>query len=329
MEKSSVKMKSFAGSILLLAALSLGTTLSVAAGALTADAKTSATADVTSKTIVQIRYLKNPVSGVNLADARVALDVLFRKILLRRYPQYEVQMEFLSDQEEVLRSCRARELDYVTLTGLDYLQLREQGAPIRPIFISSRMDTPREQYVLIARNGVDLRKIQGSSPRRFLIEKGGSGAMARNWLDTALLEQSLPDVSKFFQTVREVDQASAAVLPVFFGQAEACVVPRSTYEVMIELNPQIGRKLSPLMTSPGFLRNLGCVRTDLDPETEKILLEVSLSMNTEPEGNQIMTIFGTKAVFKFEEQYIAETKALYQKHKKLKGKTESKNEDGG
>jgi ABC-type phosphate/phosphonate transport system substrate-binding protein len=313
----------------LLAALSLAPALSIAAGALTADAKTSPAADVASKTIVQIRYVKNTISGVNLADARVALDVLFRRILVRHKPQYEVQMEFLSDQEEALKSCKARELDYVTLTGLDYLQLRELGAPIRPIFVSSRMDTPREEYMLIVRNGVDLKKIQGSSPRRLLIEKGGSGAIARIWLDTALSEQSLPEVSKFFQAVREVDQASAAVLPVFFGQAEACAVPKSTFETMVELNPQIGRKLSPLMTSPGFLRNMGCVRTDLDPETEKVLLEMSLSMNTEPEGNQIMTIFGTKAVFKFEEPYIAETKALYQKHKKLKGKTESKNEDGG
>jgi ABC-type phosphate/phosphonate transport system substrate-binding protein len=313
----------------LVAALSLAPALSTAAGTLTADAKTSPTADVTSKTIVQIRYLKNTISGVNLADARVALDVLFRKILLRRYPQYEIQMEFLSDLEETLRSSKAKELDLITLTGLDYLQIREEGAPIRPLFVTSKMDTPGESYLLIVKKGVDLKKLQGLNPRRLLIEKGGSGAFARMWLDTVFLEESLPETAKFFQTVREADQASAAVLPVFFGQAEACVVPRSTYQVMIELNPQIGRMLSVLMTSCDFLSTLGCVRDDLDSEVVKALMEAALSMNTEPEGNQIMTIFHKKSVFKYEEKDMVETKALYQKHKKLKEKPEAKKNNGG
>jgi phosphonate transport system substrate-binding protein len=79
---------------------------------------------------------------------------------------------------------------------------------------------------------------------------GARMCVAHPWLSTILDAGHLGAADQFFSSVVEDVKAPRVVLPVFFGQADACVTSRRSFEVMCELNPQVSRDLTALAVSP-------------------------------------------------------------------------------
>ena len=48
--------------------------------------------------------------------------------------------------------------------------------------------------------------------------------LAPTWLDTELLRNKLPLSARFFREITRTSKMSRAILPVFFNQADACLV---------------------------------------------------------------------------------------------------------
>ncbi len=110
-------------------------------------------------------------------------------------------------------------------------------------------------------------------------EKPGNG-VPQMWLDTFLVKQGLTRSKYFFTNIKEVDKVSQAVLPVFFKQADACLVSRSGFETMVELNPQIGEQLAIQATSPGFILGGVFFRRDFRADIKKLIMDTCMKFST-------------------------------------------------
>ena len=82
----------------------------------------------------------------------------------------------------------------------------------------------------------------------------------------------------------------AAVLPVFFGQADACVVDASSFQVMCELNPQIGKILEVERHSQPYLETVICIHDRFERNRET-LIEGLRGLHEEANGRQILLVF--------------------------------------
>jgi hypothetical protein len=91
------------------------------------------------------------------------------------------------------------------------------------------------------------------------------------WLDTQLLRQQLPPSHSFFRSVKLVENASQAVLPVFFRQADACLLPRWSYDTMVELNPQVKEQTTILVHSPLLARGGLFMVKGLPPSKQEMI----------------------------------------------------------
>jgi ABC-type phosphate/phosphonate transport system substrate-binding protein len=257
----------------------------------------------------------NLLAGVNQNDAHVAIEMHFVMRNQNEFPGSKAKLEILPDVDAAARMFRQKRLHGISLTGIDYLALREQVS-IDPIFISSRSNKPLEAYVLLASKDLQhFSDVARLSQRRLVLENLGERNVGQIWLDNVLWEHGHKESKIFFSTIQKADKPSRMVLPVFFGQAEVCLVPESAYHAMVELNPQIGTQLKILMRSPEFVRSIHCTYPSLNSRLVDAIKRNAIGMEHSVDGQQLMLIFQFKRHFLFDPDYIKGTERIYRKYK--------------
>ena len=94
-------------------------------------------------------------------------------------------------------------------------------------------------------------------------------------------------------------KSSQAVLPVFFHQADAASISREAYDTLVELNPQIGKSLEIMAHSPRYLQTLLAVRKTLPAALKEKIIDAGLKLSSYPRGSQILNLFRSGGVTRF------------------------------
>lgn len=254
---------------------------------------------------------------VNHKDAQVVVEMNFVRRNRDRFPGIKAHLEIVSDIDSAAEMFRNQALHGISLSGVDFLRLKDR-VELDPLFISSRQEKPLEAYVLLVPKRIaSLKELAAVSERRLIVEKFGVHNVGQVWLDTVLREQGYSAGDSFFTSIKKVDKPARMVLPVFFGQAEAGLVPESAFQTMAELNPQIGQRLRVLMRSPEFVRSIHCTSPSLNDELVAAIKENAINMADNVDGRQLMMIFQFRSQHLFKPDYLRETERIYAKYKKL------------
>jgi hypothetical protein len=120
--------------------------------------------------------------------------------------------------------------------------------------------------------------------------------------------------------MESVGKPSAAVLPVFFGKKQACVVDESGFDVMTELNPQVGKGLQTVAVSEPLVDGVLCLNSSgWSSETYKQdVIKALGELHLEPAGQQILTLFKTDQLIPFQEKYLETARNLWARHERLR-----------
>ena len=132
------------------------------------------------------------------------------------------------------------------------------------------------------------------------------------WLGTRLAAQGWAQGAGYFGEIERVGKPSAAILPVFFGRRAACLVDRQGFDVMKELNPQVGSKLVTLEVSEPIA---GCVICTGNfewavPAFKQVLVHALSELHREPAGQQILALFKIDQLVAFQESQLDTVRAL-------------------
>jgi hypothetical protein len=265
--------------------------------------------------ILRAASIFNAMPGVNTEDARMAMEMLVRNVLVRQGNRFRIMLDFLMDFDQAAEKITAERYDLVILPSLDYLQIKSKVA-LFPRLILSRGEKPTEQLVLVTRRGETWETLKKKDARILAIDMGRSGESAKLWLDTVLLEAGLGPSDQFFTEIRRVQKASRSILPVFFGQVAACVVPENALNVMNELNPQIGQQVQILEHSADLVNLLLCATSWADQgNVDKVVAEGIDAFN-DPRSRQALTMVQMNRFFLFRPEYMVGTKDLYKRYQR-------------
>ena len=269
---------------------------------------------------LNVGYTKSLLSDVDFKDAQVAMDLWVRELSKASHNPLRPKSILIEDLPSLVRALNAKQIDVLGLSCLDYFKIKDQ-VDLEPGMVAIIGGKASKEFSLITRGDKALQGLGDLKNGKLLIhdEKPGKG-VPQMWLDTFLVKQGLTRSKYFFANIKEVDKVSQAVLPVFFKQADACLVSRSGFETMVELNPQIGEQLSIQTTSPGFVLGGVFFRKDFRADIKKLIMDTCMKFYTYSSGKQILTLFKAEAFSPFKPSYFETLLDLTKEYADLESK---------
>lgn len=256
------------------------------------------------------------LSGLNVNEARAAVRTITAAISLEKDIPADpnpVITQTLDESEEALRS---KTIDCLGMTLAEFWALRGKISFDRYVFPCSQ-GSPEESYLLIVNKRSSIQSLHDLKGKKILIHSGSRTRLALPWLDVELAKANLSTTTNFFGSITEPEKTIKTVLPVFFHQAEACVVTRRSFETVIEMNPQIGRDLRILASSPAYVPLIIAFRSDFSATMKQAVIKECGIMHTSTYGQQGMLIIQTQQLIEHPISITAASLALLDEHAKL------------
>jgi len=264
------------------------------------------------KKIIHVGFEASLFSAVDLQDVRIALEIWMKQISDSSSVRYSVESFVYPDFPSLAKDIRAKKLEIVNISALDYVHM-PKDMPLEPFLVPCQGDSPLVNYKLGVHKSSGISRLSQLAKETLAIQSGAHTSISQLWLRSLLLENGLSTYPEFFRAVRVAEKPAQAVLPVFFGQVSACLVSSDSFEMMVELNPQVGQELSVLAESPGFLNLISCFHRDFDPEVKRAVMDKAYLLHENPGGQQILTLFRMDKAIPFDPSYLRDLETLVER----------------
>jgi phosphonate transport system substrate-binding protein len=265
---------------------------------------------------LRVGYTIDKFSDVDVNDAKAAVKVWMDMIVKRRGAATKTELLTYQDLPSLEKAIRDKKIDLVFLYPEEYLEIKNR-IPFEPVAISTPLNDLVKRFSVLVRKDRGIQEVRGLRGRGILVERSENSGLLNLWFETLLMREGALSARDFFLNVRETNKTSQAVLPVFFGQADACVVSHSAFGIMTELNPQLSQEIAVIALSAGYIRGVVCMSTSFHEKYGGLVEEI-LSIHAEAQGKQILTLIKVNRMVPFESSYLETVEALLREHRALK-----------
>lgn len=225
------------------------------------------------------------------------------------------------DTDQMMKDLQAGKIDLLALRALDYLRSKPRSNT-EAALVNVKGGKTTSRYVVLVKEGEQALKIGHLRNKRVALIKGDDVGLL--FLNTLLLAAGHQETKEFFSSVDEKAKASQAVLSVFFGQADACVIDEGAFKTIEELNPQVSKKLKVLAVSPELVTAVTVFRKGCDEDLKKKVIHTSKTLKNDPRGKQVLLLFKVDDLSRLHESDLDSLKALVNEYDRLKAKRLSK-----
>lgn len=271
---------------------------------------------------IKVGYTQTSFYETNPKDLEQALKtwtrICYERMKKKWQKDYPAEIVYYDKVSMMLNGIKKNKLDFIVLSSLDFLRARNIWH-LKPILISIKKKSILEKFILAANTGNGTNKLNKLKNKKLMIGEW-KGGIPELWIDTLLMKSDLPESSNFFRSVSKVEKVSQAVLPVYFNQADACIVTYNAFLTCVELNPDLGKQIKILSESPGFLPMVLCSTENCDEEKSKYFREVCNELHLDTDGRQMLTIFRFERLADFKPSYLENIESLYNEYNQYKAK---------
>jgi len=270
----------------------------------------------TAQPTVVIGFSSRALGQANRADLTAAMKVWMQTITRERHLNVEASLQVFESMADLERALRLEEVDVISVP-MDELVVLEKSFPLAGYFASQVHQKATDQFVVLVRSDRPQKGLASLRGASVVIVEDPRTLLAPVWLDTELLRRHLPVGTRYFGKQTVSVKPSLAVMSLFFRQADAVLTTRSGFETACELNPQLGKDLAILMTSPDLLSTVGAYRADATSASVALYQRETLKLGETPAGKLILTLFRAEAIVEVKEAELRETRALLAEHARL------------
>jgi len=267
---------------------------------------------------IHVGFSRSIVGEINENDTLAAVKLWSTKLVVTDDVPVNVQPKIYEDVREIETALKKNMVDLINLDASEFFDLQHL-LDHEKFIIAVYGGTITVEYLLLVRRKSRIADIKDLRGCVLKFPKNARNALSTIWLDVELAAAGLPATEHFFDQMVSTNKINRAVLPVFFGKADACLVTRKGFETMVELNPQISQQLRILAASkeyiPGFLGFSKSYQSGIKDVVENNIK----NWNQTPAGYQILTMFQMGGLMFQPLEILGPTMELIKKHRRLFG----------
>ncbi len=261
-------------------------------------------------------------SGVNTRDAKTAIDMyslnLFQELNKKNPLKFEVTTSIYQSKTELTDAIKRNDCDLLSLTSKEFIELRNNYSLIPALMnIDSKND---ECFLLLVNKNKKIEHLKDLKDKRIILTNGGRGDLGLIWLGSILMKYGYDDCNRFFKEIKRCDKQSQAILPVFFGQFDACITLSPSYDEINKLNPQINKKLVALQQSKRISYGMMCFTQSLNEEDRNLITNTAKSMQDYASGKQFLKLFQLPKIGDFNPKLIESVEEFINDYNSYKNK---------
>ncbi len=249
-------------------------------------------------------------------DYRAAMKAWAEMLVKNGAVQADSNVTFFPDTAHMVAALQRHEVDGVAATTPDFLAVRK-SVKFNHVVFAVTGGTISDQFVLVVHQNSGLTNVENLRGHSLNLLRQPQMSLAIPWLDTLLLEQGFKPTGEFFSPIAEESKITKALLPVFFRKTDACLLTRKGFQTMCELNPQVGRELHVLASSPELVATAFFFREGYPAAQQDRCLNEFKNVHTTSAGQQILTVFQTERLEEYPVSVLDGTIALLEKHQRL------------
>ncbi len=234
------------------------------------------------------------------------------------------QVELIDTVEIMRKRIDEGSIDVVVSSTLEYLAIARPGVLLPVMTMAAGSEGKGKiKYLLLVNRDSGLAQIEDLKGKSLAVYSRFDANLSRMWIDVMLQEQRLGPAERFFGSFTSTPKPSSACLPLFFGKADACLIDNASWDVLRELNPQVGGKLKAIAESPEMVESLFSVHVNQKDHQADIRRGMSELQNN-PEGRQILLFFRSRRTVPIDKQDLDSVIDLQSKYLKIAGITAAK-----
>ncbi|MBN2161481.1 MAG: PhnD/SsuA/transferrin family substrate-binding protein [Pontiellaceae bacterium] len=276
--------------------------------------------------VIRYGYSMDLFAGVNETDALAAFTVWGESVLDYYGLEGTLEPVELTGFEMTRDALRENRIDIVVIQPNEFFEMKDELDPTRLYCVESA-DGVGVQFLLLVRADSGIDELGDLKGGRFSgLDGGRTGGMADIWLNTMLMDRGYGMEKAFFADTVHSSNNSRTILDVFFGKRDACIVSASSFETMVELNPQVGRKLKILAESPRVIDVLLCVDKEYSQVHSGHLFDALEVMHETVSGRQILMVLKSEKLRKVSQEALEKTEEWCIRYMQLMEARENKGE---
>lgn len=261
----------------------------------------------------RLGYSLKTLHDVDMKDANAALAIWSKEI--GRTKGFHVESAPYEEPLRLAEDLQSGKIDFGIFRAEDFVRLSSRinlDTPISPL----RAGKKTHKYIILVRADSPLKELKDLKNKTITFLSNDEAS--RVFLDILLSGQKLQPAEKFFSATYYKQRSSQVVLSVFFGQSDAAVSNDTSFQTMVELNPQLGVKLRALASSPEYVAGLGTFRKDYDRESKAVVLDSLLGLSDSPRGKQVLMLFKAEKFVILQERELDSMRKLINEYDRLK-----------
>ncbi len=265
-------------------------------------------------------------TGVNENDAKASIKVWARTAVGTSGVPLHSEAVFIDSTEGFIAAFKEKEIEAACLSSEQYVAIQRE-VELSDQFAEAIQVRGGETFLLLVHEESNFRTPEDLKGHNLMLYDHVRANLAMLWLDVFLAKQGLVSATNHFGDLIAIKKLSSVVLPVFFRKADACLVPKTSFDTLVELNPQLGRKLRPVAASQKLVTGVSCFRANWDPPRRAEIVASFLNMDSTPAGQQILTVFQAGKLGRISDAELATVRELLDDHQRFFCTSRSKSID--
>lgn len=254
----------------------------------------------------RILFSSEGISWIEAIDARTLMTPVFDEILAGRSESYS--LDIAHSTSELIEKLKTNRFNTIIASQIEYLQI-SQHKKLIPMATDYRSGKSRFRLMLLVRKDAQIQDLTALRNKRLSLDK--LDPIKNVYLSVLLARSKQKSPRSFFSAITIKKKEKSAVLDLFLGESEACLVKDVTFLAMAALNPQLKKMLAPIATSEEFVNGLLFTVPQMSKSKHKILKDAALNVHKRKTGKQAMSIFRITKMVPTKESDYDSARRLY------------------